>query len=151
MKKLIALFLLALIFSCKTPESITTTNDTFRFVEREIKDTTIAGFNVNTTLSLPEITELRIYDTIEIIDPVTKGQLRLWKNKYGDLVADCQGQNQTITKLKERVHSLESRESEKVVHVDPRNWWQKLMDFIPWYAYLIGGCIVGMAVRIRVL
>lgn len=148
--KYISCLLICLAFiSCKTPERVTTSNDTFRFLEREIRDTTLPGFTVQTELSLPEFLERRIYDTLKIIDPRTKGELLLWKNKYGELVAECNSQDQTITKLQERIKDIQSRESETVIAVDPRNWWQKLMDLIPWYVYLLTGFITGIILRIR--
>lgn len=149
MKYLSCLLICLAFISCKTPERVTTSNDTFRFLEREIRDTTLPGFTVQTELSLPEFLERRIYDTLKIIDPRTKGELLLWKNKYGELVAECNSQDQTITKLQERIKDIQSRESETVIAVDPRNWWQKLMGLIPWYVYLITGFIAGIILRIR--
>jgi Uma2 family endonuclease len=149
MKYFSCLLICLAFYSCKTPESITTTNESFRFVEREIRDTTLPGFTVQTEISLPEFLERRIYDTLKIIDPRTKGELLLWKNKYGELVAECTSQDQTITKLHEKIKDIQSRESETVIAVDPRNWWQKLMDIIPWYAYLIVGFLSGIILRIR--
>lgn len=149
MKYLSCLLICLAFISCKTPERVTTSNDTFRFLEREIRDTTLPGFTVQTELSLPEFLERRIYDTLKIIDPRTKGELLLWKNKYGELVAECNSQDQTITKLQERIKDIQSRESETVIAVDPRNWWQKLMGLIPWYVYLLTGFITGIILRIR--
>ena len=151
MRALLYLLLIALSFACKPTESTTTRNDSFRFIEREIRDTTLPGFTVQTEISLPEFLDRRIYDTLKVIDPRTKGELLLWKNKYGELVAQCTSQDRTITKLQEKIKDIQSRESKTVVHIDPRNWWQKLMDLIPWYGYLLGGFVIGMAIRIRFL
>tara|TARA_R110002050_G_scaffold201841_1_gene336989 strand:- start:33582 stop:34037 length:456 start_codon:yes stop_codon:yes gene_type:complete len=149
MKYLSCLLICLAFTSCKTPKSVTTSSETFRFLERQIRDTTLPGFTVQTELSLPEFLERRIYDTLKITDPRTKGELRLWKNKYGELVAECNSQDQTITKLQETIKDIQSRESETLISVDPRNWWQKLMDLIPWYAYLLIGFISGIILRIR--
>jgi len=149
MKYLSCLLSCLILVSCKTPESITTSNDTFRFIEREIRDTTLPGFTVQTEISLPEFLDRRIFDTLKIIDPRTKGELLLWKNKYGELVAECNSQDQTISKLQEKLKLIKSRESETVVAIDKRSWWQKLMDLIPWYAYLIFGLAIGLILRIR--
>ena len=149
MKYLSCLLICLAFASCKTPESVTTSSETFRFLEREIRDTTLPGFTVQTELSLPEFLERRIYDTLKIIDPRTKGELLLWKNKYGELVAECNSQDQTIAKLQETIRDIQSRESETIITVDSRNWWQKLIDLIPWYAYLFIGFFAGIILRIR--
>ena len=128
MKYLSCLLICLAFASCKTPKSVTTSSEIFRFLEREIRDTTLPGFTVQTELSLPEFLERRIYDTLKIIDPRTKGELLLWKNKYGELVAECNSQDQTIAKLQETIKDIQSREIETVITTDPRNLWQKLMD-----------------------
>mgnify|MGYP003630998318 FL=1 len=152
MKNSLVLLSLALaLFSCKSPESITTNNDTFRFVEREISDTTLQGFDLETTISLPEFIERRIYDTLTITDPKTKGELKLWKNKYGDLVAQCTSQDATIKLLREKVREYESRVSETVIEVDNRNWWEKLTDLIPNYVFVGIGLLIGLYIGIRFL
>tara|TARA_R110001592_G_scaffold74779_5_gene226876 strand:- start:6470 stop:6925 length:456 start_codon:yes stop_codon:yes gene_type:complete len=149
MKYLSCLLIYLAFISCKTTESVSTSNETFRFLEREIRDTTLPGFTVQTELSLPEFLERRIYDTLKITDPRTKGELLLWKNKYGELVAECNSQDQTITKLQERIKDIQSRESETTIAIDSRNWWEKLIDLIPWYGYLISGLVIGLILRIR--
>ena len=149
MKYLSCLLIYLAFISCKTTESVSTSNETFRFLEREIRDTTLPGFTVQTELSLPEFLERRIYDTLKITDPRTKGELLLWKNKYGELVAECNSQDQTITKLQERIKDIQSRESETTIAIDSRNWWEKLIDPIPWYGYLISGLVIGLILRIR--
>tara|TARA_R110001592_G_scaffold268269_3_gene534529 strand:- start:42665 stop:43120 length:456 start_codon:yes stop_codon:yes gene_type:complete len=151
MKAIYSLLLLALLASCKTPESTTTTNETFRFVERETRDTTLQGFDLETSISLPQFFERRIYDTLTITDPKTKGELKLWKNKYGELVAQCTSQDKTIKLLREKVREYESRESETLIKVDTRNWWQKLTDLIPNYVFVAIGFIGGLYIGIRFL
>ena len=140
-----------LIFSCKTQEITTTTNDSFRFVERELRDTTLPGFTLSTEISLPEITELRIYDTITVVDPQTKGMLKLWKDRYGVLNASCESQSKTIAKLQERIKEFQSTKSEKIIAVDNRNWWQKLTGLIPWYGWVIVGAILVVILKHVVL
>lgn len=151
MKNLALLLFILLLVSCKTPESVQTSQETFRFIEREVRDTTISGFTVKTELSIPEVLERRIYDTLRITDPKTKGELLLWKNKYGDLVAQCTSQDQTITKLKERLVDYESRQHKEVIQVDTRNWWQKLIGTVPWYVFLVAGFVLGLVLRFRPL
>lgn len=140
-----------LVFSCKPQESITTTNDTFRFVERELRDTTLPGFNLSTEISLPEITELRIYDTITVVDPQTQGMLKVWKDRYGVLNASCESQSKTIARLQERIKEIQSSTSEKIIAVDNRNWWQKLTGLIPWYAWVIIGALLVIVLKHLVL
>lgn len=143
-------FLLAFfLVMCKTPESITKTNETFRLIERESSDTTLPGFVLNTTLSLPEITNLRIYDTIVLEDKVAKGQLRIWKNKYGELVAECQDQDETIKNLREKLTDRQSSASETIIAVDNRTWYEKLIQLIPWYIYVLIGFVLAFILRLR--
>lgn len=151
MKNWIVLLLLLASSACKTPQKTQITNESFRFIEREVRDTTLFGMNVKTELSMTEILERPIHDTIKITDPKTKGELLLWKNKYGELVAQCTSQDQKISRLEERIRDYESKEVEKITEVDPRTWWQKLVDFVPWYVFLIAGFAGGLILRIRLL
>lgn len=151
MKYLVFTLLLLSAFACKSPQKIQISSATVRIVERQVRDTILPGFTVKAELSVPELVDRRIYDTLRIIDPRTKGELLLWKNKYGELVAECNGQDQTITKLQEKVQEFESLEQQTVIEVDPRSWWQKLVDFVPWYAYLIAGFLLGLMLRFRLL
>lgn len=149
MKYLLLLALALALISCKTPKTIQTNQETIRFVERQVRDTILPGFSVQTELSLPKFLERRIYDTLKIVDPNTKGELLLWKNKYGELEAECNGQNRTITKLQESIREQHSMESTTLVHADTRSWWQKLISWVPWYVILLIGFVAGLVLRVR--
>lgn len=149
MKYLLLLALALTLFSCKTPQSIQSTSETFRFVERQVRDTILPGFSVQTELSLPKFLERRIYDTLKIVDPNTKGELLLWKNKYGELEAECNSQDRTITKLQESIREQHSMEATTLIHADTRSWWQKLIAWVPWYIFLLIGFMTGLVLRVR--
>ena len=144
---LVAFFLI----SCKTQEVVSEKSETFKFIEREVKDTILKGFEVRTELSLPQFTELRIYDTIKVRDKSGDGLLLLFKDKYGKLQAECSGKDKELQKLRERVTETSKSESTTIIKEDPRTWYEKLLDFIPWYGYLLAGFALGLILRLRIL
>lgn len=149
MKNSIFLLILLALCACKSPKQIQSSHETVRIIERQVRDTILPGFNVQTELSIPEFLERRIYDTLKIIDPLTKGELLLWKNRYGALEAECIGRDQTITKLQESIKDFQSNESQTIVQVDSRSWWQRIVSAVPWYVLLLVGFVLGLAIRLR--
>lgn len=149
--KILLLLISLLLISCKSQEVVSEKTESFRFIERETKDTLIKGFQINTELSLPQLTELRVYDTIIVKDKSGDGLLLLFKDKYGKLQAECSGKDKELQKLRETIKETKTTESQTIIKEDPRPWYKKLLDFIPWYGYLLGGFILGLILRLRIL
>lgn len=87
-----------------------------------------------------------VYDTINlnsrdtlfherlIIDSTGRAQLRIYKDAYGRLIANCEAKPDTITVTNERVTI---REAAPVYREPPKVWYENIMPFV-----YIGGIIV---------
>jgi len=151
MKAIKLLLIVALIVGCKSKKVISQSTESFRLVEvnTERKDTIIPGFTIRTQFSIPEIIEREIHDTIRITDPNTAGELKIWKDRFGNLVAQCDDKDQTIERLRERISESTQETSKEIIEKDPRTWWERLKDFIPWWVYLAAGLILGFFLRMK--
>lgn len=151
MKKLFILMLATALISCKQQKVLSSNSESVRYVEvkTERKDTVLQGFNLRGQLSVPEVLEMPAHDTIKIVDPTTAAELRIWKDNYGNLVAECDDKDQVIEKLRESIVDRSTESKSEVIEKDTRTWWQKLTQLIPWWAYLVAGFILGLLLRLR--
>ena len=151
MKKLIVLALLAMLFSCRQKKVLSTNSETVRFVElkTERKDTLLPGFTIRTQFGINEIHEREVYDTITVEDPETKAQLKIWKDSYGNLVAQCDDKDQVIERLRESLVQTSKETKKEVVVKDSRSWWQRMIQLVPWWGYIILGFVLGLLIRFR--
>ena len=151
MRESIILVLLAVLVSCKPKQVLSTTSESVRFVEvkTERKDTLLPGFTIRTQFGINEIHEREVHDTITIEDPETKAQLKIWKDNYGNLVAQCDDKDQVIEKLRESLVETKTESKTEVLEKDTRTWWQKLTQLIPWWGYLLTGLIAGFLLRLQ--
>lgn len=152
-KQFILLLAVFLVIGCKNQKVLSSTSESVRFVEvqTERKDSLLPGFNIRGQLTVPEVIDLSTHDTIIIEDPNTKAQLRIWKDAYGNLVAECEDKDQIIEKLRESIIEKSTESKAVVIEKDTRSWWQKLIQLIPWWAYLVAGFVLGFLIRIRIL
>lgn len=129
------LLLLLSIVACKPKESLTEKVFSHHFFERIEKDSLLPGFKLEARpLVLTELDTL--FDTIIKIDPTTGAELRIWKNRFGELQITCSKQSELITKLRERITQLEAKESEAVIIKKP-TWWQRALSYFKSFWWIV--------------
>lgn len=94
MKKAVIIGMIFLALAgCKSQKEVTTNSHVER-ISIDRKELTLPAFNLRVDYPcFPE--ELRI-DTIIKVDPRTGAELRVWRNKYNEMVAECEGQDTVI-------------------------------------------------------
>lgn len=128
MRYLVPFILILTAFSCKIKEKVRETEKTQETLSIKIQDTILNGFDLK---AIPiEFHALTQYDTIKVTDPKTASELRVWKNKYGELEAECDQKDQLIKKV--RVEKDKSTEKEKSKEVVKTLYKYDKWTFIPW-------------------
>lgn len=128
MRYLNPLLIALVLFGCKIKEKTSESIRTSENVSIKVSDTLINGFDLK---AIPiEFHLLTQYDTISVTDPTTASELRVWKNKYGELEAECEQKDQLIEKV--RVDTNKSTEKEKSKEVSKTLYKYDKWTFIPW-------------------
>jgi len=128
MRYIIPFILILLTFSCKIKESVRESEKVRENVLIRVNDTLLSGFDLK---AIPvDFNSISHYDTILVNDPKTKSELRIWKNKYGELEAECEQKDKLIQKV--RVEKDKEKSTEKTKEVIKTLYKYDKWTFIPW-------------------
>lgn len=125
------LYILMLVFatSCITQERCSSKFPPKEYSTVEItkipKSIVLPSVSLTETLTNVLLETLKGEKPIIITDTVGRAELRLWKNKYGDLVVKCEA-------LESRI-DYEEKQKNKTKYVVN----EKTVQVIPWYMYVI--------------
>lgn len=133
----------SMLTGCKTKEKLTERTVDISSKEVVIKDTTIQGFEL---ITLPgTIDTLRINDTITIKDTKSEALLQIWRNKYGELKAKCEQQDNKIKQISKKESSSRTKDvfKERIVTRAKYNW----VTFLPWGIVCLGA--LGIFLKLK--
>lgn len=128
MRYLLPLILILTAYSCKIKDKTLETDKVRETTFIKVQDTLLRGFDLK---PIPiDVNFLKEYDTIKVTDPGTLAELKIWKNKYGELEAECEQKDQLIQKVK--VEKDKEKSTEKVKEVTKTLYKYDKWTFIPW-------------------
>lgn len=138
-RKIIMLILLfiafALLFGCRTHK------DTERIYIKQYetiqKDSLLDGFTIKPRIPFTVFDTIAVGEPIIVRDTSGRGELKLWRDAYGNLVAECEGNERLITKLREKISESDTRTetTTKTITVTPRWAWWLLGVFVVYLAW----------------
>jgi len=117
--------------SCKLCKVTENTKEATKQTETtfiKVSDTLLPGFDLK---AIPvDVNLLPQYDTIKVTDPKTQAELTIWKNKYGELEANCKESDKIIPKTE--VIKSKDKDTVKSKEVVKTRYKYDKWTFIPW-------------------
>jgi len=136
----VILFFAAMIFMTSCRSSKSSNSNSYKEV---LKTEYLPGFNLRA--EWPGLVPESPLDTIKVVDPKTGAELRLWMNRYNNLVAECEGKDT----VKVYVY-IEKDSNVKEVVENPfkprkkRIWMWEVKDWAERLVILLVGVCMGM-------
>ena len=79
---------------------------------------------------IEQIDTLRIHDTIKVKDKATEAELRIWKDNYGKLQAECEAKGGSVTTEVSSNEVVAVDNEEKQVERKGGLWWGILIGAV---------------------
>ena len=108
------MFLVLLLASCRHTKTFVSESSNVEYTY-ESNDTIIPGFSLTAKVPFTQIDTVSLSETIVIYDSLGLGEIRIWKDKYGNLLAECSEKDQLIEKIREKEINTNSTVSNKEV------------------------------------
>ncbi len=134
MKTSLAISLLILLQAC-CPKKELIERDFSRILEREIKDTLIPGFTIRTSFPVTQIDSFPVNVIRTIPAANGSGELRIWRDAYGNLQAECESKDKQISSLVREIERI--RESKNSYTITKPNFFDRLGIFLEWLPWAI--------------
>ena len=86
--------------------------------------------NLKVEYPIEQIDTLRIHDTIKVKDKATEAELRIWKDNYGKLQAECEAKGGSVTTEVSSNEVVAVDNEEKQVERKGGLWWGILIGAV---------------------